>query len=138
MAKQKRIANSCTSTDDLQLLYESPMAELTNANVGGEGGIKDVILADWCLHVGKDPHRWTNNDDVLAAATHGKYLQSTKDELKRKFPQHPDFKSGYQKEWFDDMKAGLVKNVERFIRSSNADTRDTTVVPLYRKFILAG
>ena len=112
---------------------ESPMAELTVADVGGEGGIKDVILADWCLHMGKVPYRWTNKDDVLAAATHGKYLQSTKDELKRKFPQHPDFKSGYQKEWFDDMKAGLIKNVERFIRSSSADTRDTTVVPLYRK-----
>ena len=54
---------------------ESPMAELTNADVGGEGGIKDVILADWCLHMGKD--RWTNKDDVLAAATHGKCLQST-------------------------------------------------------------
>lgn len=112
---------------------ESPTAELTADDVGGEGGIKDVILAEWCRHMGKDPCRWENKDDVLGAATHGKYLQSTKDELKRMFPQHPDFRSGYQKEWFDDMKAGLIKNVERYIRSRGADTRDTTVIPLYRK-----
>lgn len=111
---------------------EPTMAELTDADVGGEGGIKDVVLADWCLHMGKDPCRRPKGE-VLTAATHVKYLQSTKDELQRTFPKHPDFKSGYQKEWFDDMKKGLEKNVERFIRSSNEDTRYTTVVPLYRK-----
>jgi len=111
---------------------EPCLKDLTEADVGGEGGIKDGILADWSLQMGRRPYQH-GDGDVMKADTHCKYLQSTTDELKRMFPRHADFATGYQKEWFDDMKKGLQKNVDRYIRSSSTDTRDTTVIPLCRK-----